>query len=116
MANESTISSTINDLLNRQFEIPDIKQHLLSNGYSSEQIESSLNKVIEARNSGINSHVTERQGLRGVGFIISGSLILLSILVFGNRSGDQVFTILRLVFGLLLLVFGIILATRPLKD
>lgn len=116
MAKDTTIHAAINDLLNRQFEIADIRQHLLSSGYTGEQIEAALIEVIAVRKRKISNQVSLQQGSRGMGFIVSGTLILLSILLFDSRSTSQTFTTLRLIFGILLLTGGIILATRPLQD
>jgi hypothetical protein len=116
MADTTNLYSTINDLLNRDFKIPDIKQHLLNNGFVTEDIETAITETVAARAGNSKNAVSSTQGSRGIAFMISGALILLSFLVFRNSAAGQGVNIIRGLLGASLLLYGFNVSNRPLKD
>jgi len=116
MADTTTLHNTINDLLNRDFKIADIKQHLLTSGFTIEDIDIAINETVAARAGSSKNAVSSTQGSRGIAFMISGAIILLSFLVFRNMAGGPGFKIVRALLGASLLLYGFNLSNRPLKD
>ncbi|MBY0534210.1 MAG: hypothetical protein K2P88_00040 [Chitinophagaceae bacterium] len=116
MMKHDTIESQISNLLDRQFELNDIRTHLASIGYDTHTIDDALKKVLLQRANASNKHVSTRQGLRGFQFILAGIITLLSIIFIDIKSDSPRFDILRIFIGILAIVWGIIVATRPLKD
>ncbi|MGG9963088.1 hypothetical protein [Ferruginibacter sp. SUN106] len=112
----ATLQSTISNLLNRQFKIADIKQHLLNNGYTFEEIESAINAAVAARNNSNKKTISSKQASRSIAYVLIGVVILSSFLGFRNSGTSPGFNIGRALVGTLMLLYGFYLANRPLKD
>jgi hypothetical protein len=115
MTEPKDIQAIIDSLRNRQFELSAIKDHLLEIGYTPEQVAEALENLDKAKAWVAQKSVSPVQGFRGVLFIISGVVLVLSVLLFGRDSEYPVLNLLRAILGLIFLGYGIYVVTRPLK-
>jgi hypothetical protein len=103
-------------LLNRQFEIPDIKDHLRKEGYSNEEIETAFIDIREERRE-LNKHAVSRKtAAQGFIYIISGLLLLCLFEFAGFTYFNKTFTNIRTVIAIALIGWGLWVITRPIKD
>lgn len=116
MYNNQNINTAINNLLNRQFDIQTIKEHLISKGYKSEEIETALDNVAKTNQGKSKNQVTIKQGFNGFRFIVIGILLLFSSTVLKSYSDNNALNFFRILLGLAAIAYGIFIATRPLRD
>ena len=115
MTTQPDIKESITSLLNRGFEVPDIKDHLLKAGYSVPEIDQAfveVNKQWEEPNS---DAVTTKRAIQGFIWIVTGLLALLLIFL-GNYRGKM--ENIKWMIGTLAflgIAYGIFIVTRPLK-
>ena len=116
MTEKKDIKLIFRNSLNRNFEVPDIKQHLISLGYSNDEIENAFAEI-KAGEKGENPNaVTTGQGLKGCLLIIAGTLTLLILYRMSNSYFSKSYLTLKTALAISFIVFGIIKVTRPLKD
>jgi VIT1/CCC1 family predicted Fe2+/Mn2+ transporter len=102
-------------LLNRQFEIPDIKDHLRKEGYSEDEITTAFTDIREERREHNKEAVSRKTATRGFVYIIGGVFLLLAFqsgLVYINKT----FTTIRAIIAVALIAWGLWVITRPIKD
>lgn len=116
MQNLQNIKQEITNLLNRQFDIQTIKEHLTTKGYDAKEIETALIEIKNPREIKSKNHVTIKQGFRGFKFIVFGILTLFSFVLFNAYSDNKALKFFRIIFVIAAIAYGIFIATRPLKD
>jgi len=103
------------DLLNRDFEIADIKAFLLEQGYSEADITQAIQSELEAREGQVAA-IPAELGWRGLINCIGGAALLTSLMMGTNSAKYSGFLFFaRLFFGLWFLGRGLYLITRPVS-
>jgi hypothetical protein len=114
MTTQPDIKETINSLLNRGFEVPDIKDHLRKTGHPDPDIDQAFLEV-DAEREADPEAVTPQRGMQGFIWMVTGFLALLVIAIDYDRikPKETIWTIVLV--AIFIIARGIYIATRPLK-
>ncbi len=113
---KESLKNITKSLINRNFQIADIKTYLADKNYSIDEIESVLSEIKNNELENPTKSISKKKGLKGFSYIISGIILFIFSFINLPDNDNKLFIFLRILLALGLFFYGIFLATRPLQN